>query len=308
MFSIHLNAAIDGLHLEIVEAQMYGKVHIPLVDKRIKVDTDMFHLGYMQTGKSTNRLIEKNKFYVITIQDKYSKGKLNAIVEGSYLKRRPYNIGVLTEVSFLLSRHLLGANYDKSALKNKLNELAQQIVAKKGFVLDNNPEIDYTDVLLYLNISKILYKPYDEYAKPLETKIKNNRLTYEDAYSFVYDKISKKAVSKDVNEKNKVKKVIPLYRLVRFIHIPRNTTIGTEIETLEQLRVGSSKVDDFEILASSIPFRIDKKGTLIVSLNLTEEHYSFEAIAHTKDGDSNKISFTIIIDQLKDDKYYKVVE
>jgi hypothetical protein len=65
-------------------------------------------------------------------------------------------------------------------------------------------------------------------------------------------------------------------------------------------------VDSFEILASSIPFRIDRDGTLVLSSALTKGHYSFEAVAHTKDGDSNKIEFTIIIDELKDTRFYKV--
>ena len=306
IFYINLNANIDGIKIEIVEAHMYGKVHIPLVDKRINVNTDMFQLGYMQASKSTKRLINENEFYVITLQDKYSKGKLNAIVKGDYLKRRPHNVGVLTEVTFVLSQNLLGDHYDRSALESRLNEIAIKVIKRKGFVLDNNFEIDYTDILLYTNVGKVLYKPYNEYVKPLETKIKNNSLTYEDAYSFVYDKPVRKPISKTTKEKNKVKKVRPLYRLVRFIHIPKNTKIGTEIETLEQLRAGSAKVDSFEILASSIPFRIDRDGTLVLSSALTKKHYSFEAIAHTKDGNSNKISFTIIIDELKDTKFFKV--
>lgn len=303
ILQINLYANIDGIKIEIVDANMYGKVHIPLVNKRIKVNTDMFRLGYVQAGKSTKKLIKENEFYVVTLQDKYSKGKINAIVKGDYIKRRPYNIGVLTQLTFLLSKELLGENYDKSALENRLNEIAKKVIEDKGFVLDNKYEIDYTDILLYTNGSKVLYKPYNEYVLPLESKMKNNTLTYNDAYSFVYDKKDKKTLTK--KEKNRVKKIIPLYRLVRFLHIPKNTKIGTEIETLEQLRVGSAKVDSFEILDSSVPFRINNDGTLIVSWNLTKKHYSFKAIAHTKDGDSNKIEFTIVIDKVKDTKFYK---
>ena len=308
IFHSNLNANMDGIKIEIVEARMYGKVHIPLVDKRINVNTDMFRVGYMQAGESTKRLLKDNEFYVVTLQDKYSKGKLNAIVKGAYTQRRPYNVGVLTQVAFLLSQDLLGDNYDATALEARLNKLAKKIIKRKGFVLDNILEIDYTDVLLHTNNTKVLYKPYDEYVKPLELKIKNNRLSYKDAYSFVYDKPHRRTVSRNENSdaKKGPKKVTPLYRLVRFIHIPKNTKIGTKIETLEQLRVGSAKVDNFEILDSSIPFRIEKDGTLLLSLNLTQKHYSFEAVAHTKDGDSNKISFTIIIDNVKESKYYKV--
>ncbi len=260
----------------------------------------MFRLGYMQAGKSTKKLINENEFYIITIQDKYSKGKLNAIIKGDHLKRRPHNVGVLTQVAFMLSQDLLGDNYDRSALENRLDEIAKKIIKRKGFVLDNKFDIDYTDILLYTDGTRVLYKPYNESVKPLETKIKNNTLTSKDANSFVYEPYTR-TVSK--KEKNSVKKVKPLYRLVRFIHIPQNMKIGTEIETLEQLRVGSAKVDSFEILGESMPFRIDQKGTVTVSLPLTKEHYSFTAIAHTKDGNSNKIEFTIIIDKLKDTEF-----
>ncbi|MEA1892881.1 MAG: hypothetical protein U9N33_09230 [Campylobacterota bacterium] len=303
IFKINLYAYIDGIKIEIVEAPKYGTVHIPLVDKHININTDMFRLGYMQAGSSTKKLIKDNEFYVVTLQDKYSKGKINAIVKGKYMKRRPYNVGILTQSAFLLSKKFLGANYDKTALENRLNEIAKKVIEDKGFILDNKHEIDYTDILLYTNGSKVLYKPYKEYVIPLENKIKNNNFTYEEAYSFVYDKREKKNLKK--TEKEKVKKVVPLYRLVRFLHIPKNTKVGTEIETLEQLRKGSAKVDYFEIIEPSIPFRIKNDGTLVVSLNLTKQQYSFEAIARTKDGDSNKISFTIIIDELRDSKFYK---
>ena len=307
IFFSNLNANIDGIKIEIVEAHKYGKVHIPLVDKRISVNTDMFRLGYMQAGKSTKKLINENEFYIITIQDKYSKGKLNAIIKGDHLKRRPHNVGVLTQAAFMLSQDLLGNNYNRSVLENRLNEIAKKIIKRKGFVLDNNLDIDYTDILLYTDGTRVLYKPFNAYVKPLETKIKNNTFRYKDAYSFVYDPYHR-TVPKKKNEKESVKKVIPLYRLVRFIHLPQNTKIGTEIETLEQLREGSAKVDSFEILGSSMPFRIDPKGTVTVSLPLTKKSYSFTAIAHTKDGDSNKIEFTIIIDKLKDTKFYKVTK
>jgi len=305
IFYINLHASIAGLHVEIVEAERYGKVHIPLVDKRLHVSNDIFHIGYMQAGKSTQKLIDKNKFYVITLQDNTSKGKLHAIVKGDYMKRRPYHVSALTEVIFLLSQDLLGEHYDSAALETKLNTLSKKIIKRKGFVLDNKFEIDYTDILLYTLEARVLYKPYDKYVTPLESKIKENHLTYEDAYHFVYDAPIREAATPP--EKNhKHKKVKPLYPLVRFIHIPKNIIIGTKIETLKQLRAGSAQVDGFEILASSIPFRLDRRGTLTLASALTKDHYSFEAVAHTKDGDSNKISFTIIVDGLKDTKFYKV--
>ena len=154
----------------------------------------------------------------------------------------------------------------------------------------------------------MLYKPYNEYVKFLELKIKNNRLNYQDAHSFVYDKPHRKTISKNenTNTEKDPKKVTPLYRLVHFIHILKNTKIGTKIEMLEQLHVGSTKVDNFEILGTSIPFRIKNDGTRLLSSNLIQKHYSFEAVAHRKDSDSNKISFTIVINNVKKSKYYNI--
>ena len=104
------------------------------------------------------------------------------------------------------------------------------------------------------------------------------------------------------------KKVKPLYRLVVFLHIPRNTERGTEIVKLKKLREGSAKVDGFELSNVNVPFRISSDGSVVLSASLREDVYDFGAIAHTKDGDSNKISFTIIIDNIKDSKYYKIEE
>ncbi len=112
ILNVNLYANIDGLRIEIVDANMYGKIHIPLVDKRIDVNKDIFRLGYLQTGKSTKKLIKENEFYVVSIQNKYSKGKVNAIVKGEYLRSNPYNMGALTQVVFLLLENLLGSNYE----------------------------------------------------------------------------------------------------------------------------------------------------------------------------------------------------
>ena len=309
IFYINLSANIDGIKVEIIKASMYGKVHIPLMSKRINTNNDMFRLGYMKAGQSTKKLIEDNEFYVITVEDKHSKGKLHTIIKGQYFKENPHGIGILTEVTFLLSQDLLGNNYDKYALEERLDTIAKKIINEKSFILNNNMEIAYSDVLLYQNGSKILYKPYLEYVIPLEKEFKNGKFTYDDAYNFVYGKTNKQSVQIiDSVDNNETLKIAPLYRLVLFFHIPQNTKIGTELKTLKQLRVGTSPVDNFEILQSSIPFKIKKDGTLIVSsmLDINQDNYSFEAIAHTEDGDSNKISFTIVIDKLKDSEFYKL--
>ena len=303
-FYINLSANINGIKIEIVEAQLYGKVHIPLLNKRINTNKDMFRLGYLEASRNTKALIKEDEFYIITLQDKFSRGKLNAIIKGKYLKNYQHNIGALTQVAFLLSQDLIGNKYDKSALENNLNKLAKKVIRSKGFILDNNFEIGYTDILLYENGGKELYKPYDDYVKPLEKKIKNNTLIYKDAFSFVYEGSYSKKVLTQKNDENK--KVAPLYKLVVFLHIPRNTKSGTEIVKLKQLREGSAKVDGFELINSTVPFRINRDGRVVLSASLREDSYDFEAIAHTQDGDSNKISFTIVIDKIKDTKYYKI--
>ena len=225
-------------------------------------------------------------------------------MKGAYLKKYQYNITALTECAFLLSQKFLGDHYDKEALENNLNAIAKKVIKRKGFVLENEAAIAYSDILLYENGFKVLYKPYTEYVKPLEKKIKENRLTHKDAYRFVYEEATPhKAVRQD---SGKQKKVAPLYRLVVFLHIPRNTKRMTEIVTLQQLRVGSAKVEKFELSDPTVPFRITNKGSVVLSSSLKEDVYNFEVIAHTKDGDSNKISFTIIIDKPKDSQFYKI--
>jgi len=300
----NLAANIDGIKIMIVEAKLYGTVHIPLVDKRIKSKNSIFNLGQTVASRATKKLYKDDEFYILSIEDKNSKGKLHAIVKGSYLKRYPHYINALTEVSFLLSQEFIGKKYNKVALEENLDRIAKKMIKRKGFVLDNSFEIDYSDVLLYENGSKVLYKSYSEYIKSLESKIKENTLTYKDAFEYVYKKKDYKKVSK----KSTIKKIVPLYRLVVFLHIAKNTKIGTEIVKLEILREGSASVENFEIRSANIPFKISKKGSVTLSRALRKESYSFEAVAHTKDGDSNKISFTIVIDKIKEEKYYKVKE
>jgi len=304
IYQLNLHATINGIQLEIVEASQYGTVHIPLVNKRLDITTNMFQLGYMQAGKSTTRLLNDNSYYVITLKDKYSKAPLHIITNGAYMKKRPYNAGVLTEVSFILSKDLLGPNYNKKALDNRLNTIAKKVIKRKGFVLDNKSTIDYTDILLYKNGTHVVYKPYDPDILTLEKMIKENKLSYQEAHHFVYDKREKRVVKHN----SKKKKVKTLYRLIVFKHIPNNMSLGTEITILKPLRVGSAPVDGFEILGDSMPFRIDNQGKVTLARALTQTRYSFNAVAHTKDGDSNIIEFNIIIDPVKEKKFYKVPE
>ncbi len=304
IFYGNIYANINGIKIQIVEAKLYGTVHIPLVDKRIKSKNNIFTLGQTVASRATKKLYRDDEFYIITIEDKYSKGDLHAIVKGEYLKKYPHYISTLTEVTFLLSQDFIGKKYDKVALEENLNKIAKKMIKRKGFVLDNSFEIGYSDVLLYENGSKVLYKSYTEYVKPLERKIKSNTLTYKDAFEYVY----KKQYNKKVSKKSTIKKIVPLYRLVVFLHIPKNTRAGTEIVKLEKLREGSARVESFEIRSANIPFKISKEGSVTLTRALKKEVYSFEAVAHTKDGDSNKISFTIVVDKIKEEKYYKVKE
>ena len=267
----------------------------------------MFRLGYMQSGEKTTRLLHDDNYYVITLKDNYSKAPLHIIAKGDYMKRRPYNAGVLTEVAFMLSKDLLGANYNINRLEERLNQIAEKVIKRKGFVLDNKLDIDYTDILLYKNGSHVLRKPYDPYVLALEKKIKKNTLSYQDADHFVYNKTETKDVKKK-KDKDGVKIIKPLYRLIVFLHIPKNSTIGSTITTLKPLRVGSAKVDEFEILGTSVPFRIDNRGVVTLSLELTQKVYSFNAVAHTKHGNSNNIEFTIIVDPVKESKFYNIAK
>jgi len=52
ILNVNLYANINGLRIEIVDANMYGKIHIPLVDKHIDVNKDIFRLG---VGKSDEK-------------------------------------------------------------------------------------------------------------------------------------------------------------------------------------------------------------------------------------------------------------
>lgn len=301
---INASANINGIKIEIVEAQLYDTVHIPLLSKRINTTIDMFRVGYLQANQTTKALIKDDEYYIITLQDKHSSGKLNAIIKGHHLKHYQHHIGVLTQVSFLLSQDLIGKKYDKFALEKHLDTVAKKIIESKGFILDNDFEIGYSDILLYEDSRRELYKSYNDDVRPLEKKIRNNTLDYKDAFSFVYEISHSREAVKHKSDKNR--KIAPLYRLVVFLHIPRNTKRTTEIIKLEKLREGSAKVDRFELSNKNVPFRINHEGSVILSGNLSEDVYGFEAIAHTKDGDSNTISFTIIIDKIKDTKYYKV--
>ena len=303
ILQLNLHATISGIKMEIVEANQYGTVHIPLVSKQLDIKSDMFRLGYMQAGKKTISLLKDEHYYVITLKDNYSKSPLHVIANGAYMKRRPYNAGVLTEISFRLCQEFLGNHYDKQALKERLDKIAKKVISQKGFVLDNKLDIDYTDILLYKNGSHVLRKLYDPDVMDLEKKIKVGAFRHQDAYDFVYVKSLRKHKRK---EKDGVKIVKPLYRLIVFKHIPKNTALGTTITTLKPLRVGSAKVDEFEILGDTVPFRIDRQGKLILAAQLLQPRYSFDAIAHTKDANSNKIEFNIIIDQINKQDRYKL--
>ena len=298
---LNLNANIDGIRIQTIEAKKYGTVHIPLKDKRIKVSNSMFNLGYMKASSATKMLLKDDEYYVVVLEDKYSKGKLHMIIKGKDFKSIPHNIGVLTEISFLLCENFLGKNYNSQKIEETLDEISRKVIKTKGFVLDNKYEINYSDILLYTDGSTVVYKSHREDIKRLEKKIKKGTLTKKDAFEFVYEQ-KKHSYSIAKNKKRKLK---PLYRIVVFLHIPKNEKFGSEIIRLKQLRKGSSPVENFEVLSENIPFRIKKNGSVIISSILKEDSYSFEAVAHTKDGKSNKINFTIVIDSVEEKQFLK---
>ncbi len=301
--SVPLSANVGGVNVTIEKADKVGTVHIPLVEKRLDVNADIFSIGFMHAGKKTASLIEPQLYYVVTLKDERNKGSLHAIVKGAYMLRRDYRLSVLTEVVYRLSKKYLGKGYDEQALESRLKELSQKMVIKKGFVFDNEFEIAYSDVLTYSDKVKVLKKPYSDIAL-LQQKIKDNTLSDSDAYQFVYDE---KSLTSPHREKEVGhKKVKPLYRLVVFLHVPKNLPIGSEITHLKQLRAGSAKVESFKILADSVPFRISPNGVVRLSRELKERSYSFKAVAQTKDGESNNIDFTIIVDKVKNNSYLKL--
>jgi len=293
-------ANIKGIKIETIDAQKYGTVHIPLISKRIDINRDIFHIGQLVSSKSTKALIKNEKYYIVSMEDASSRGKLHAVIKGEYLQRYPYNITILSEIAYQLSRNLMGENYDEKALSKNLERIATNVIRRKGFVLDNHTKIAYSDILLYERNTKVLYKSSDA-LRMLEEKVKQNRLSYKDAYDFVYGKSYPKKVLT-----SKSKKLKPLYRLVALFHISKNTKINTEILKLKPLREGSSPVEKFVLSKQDLPFRITKEGSVILAGLLRKKVYDFEAVAHTKDDESNVISFTVIVDEVHEDGFYKL--
>ncbi len=84
--------------------------------------------------------------------------------------------------------------------------------------------------------------------------------------------------------------------------IDENVKIGTKVDKIETLVPGISPIEHFAILNPDVPFAVDMNGTIYTTGPLDYEmkkSYQFYLIAKTKAGNSNKLKYTITLNDIE---------
>lgn len=140
--------------------------------------------------------IDRDDDFVVDSDFTQVNGKLHLILTKERLLQNDYKVNILTEIGYQLSKDLLGENYDKIRLQARLDDIASRVLIEKLY-----PNADETlgrDDLFYwipMAHKSWLVKPYDKTLAPIVNKIYAGESIYDDAYSYVYDKVDPSEIS-----------------------------------------------------------------------------------------------------------------
>jgi len=259
---------IAGASVEIIRADTYGSATPNVVYRgETTNDSDLFKSGLVKLTQSDYDKFEDDVYYIVEaiggedldrdddlVRDTLpteNNGTIHAIIKGSDLKSVAFRVNVLTEAIYQTSGDLLGSGYNAVALNARLAEASKKLFKEKTFILDNELEINYHDVLLWAPGAdkKKLLKPYDIYIEPIIIKTYANEPRIKESYRLIYEKLDSDAPQ-----------LAPLAVEIPYT-IPSNSTIG-------KVNIESQGVSGIDHIALSGDdnnvFTIDNQGIVKV--------------------------------------------
>jgi len=298
--SVELGPIADA-EVEIISADTYGS-NVPNVVYRGKTTShsSIFKTGLVKFNQSDYSNFEDDAYYVVSakggedvdrdddfirdITPTQNNGTLHAIIKGSDLKLVAFRVNALTEAIYQVSGELLGVGYDTKALDEKLDDAAKRLFTKKTFVFNNEVDINYHDVLLWVPAvdKRILFKPYDIFVEPIVVKIYADEPRIKESYKLIYEKLDTDA---------------PQLRPLA-LEIPHTIPTNSIVGKVNIVSEGVNGIDHIELHGDeNSSFSIDKEGLIKVvesSGFIIDALYKLDMIA-VGTGGKRSISMELIV-------------
>ena len=203
------NGPLAGADVTIIKASELDSVSPAALWKGKTTDKeDIFKSGLLEIPTDKLQAFEDDEYYVVMakggndidydddmkrdISPVENNGVMHAIIKGSDLKLLPFRVNVLTEAIYQVMGEYMGNNYRQVALEENLDVIARKILSKKLYPADDEPIINYKDILLWTPAvdKRALYKPYNIYVEPIVNLVYADKERYDASYRFIYEPYS----------------------------------------------------------------------------------------------------------------------
>ncbi|WP_457592374.1 cadherin domain-containing protein [Hydrogenimonas sp.] len=200
------NGPIAGADVQIVRADAADESNPTVVYTTKTTDKeDIFESGMIELSDKAKAAIDIDAYYIVSayggkdidydddmhrdIVPTVNHGTIHAIVKGDDLILMPFRVNILTEAIYQVSGDVIGDNYEKEALRRKLDDAAQRLLSQKLYIKDENKTVRYADVLLWTPAvdKKALYKPFETFVKPIIDRLYADMPRYKESYALIYD-------------------------------------------------------------------------------------------------------------------------
>ncbi len=224
-------------------------------------------------------------------------GVVHSIVSRESLLKKDYKVNVLTELSFQVSKDLLGASYDKQLLDSRLDDIARHVLIEK-LHYDSVEPLNRKDLLYWLpNANKNwLIKDYEKDLFPIVMKIHNGENIYDDAYDFIYG--------------DSVNIGVPTLSATWY-YLDENIVGNYFIGKMNTINTGLSDITSYSLEGEgSNKFYINQMGDIFLkegeSLDYEEDnYYDLFVTATNSEGTSRPILLRLIINDKLDAPSFK---
>jgi len=231
------------------------------------------------------------------VDDAYTplNGTIHAIISKKELLANMYKVNILTELSFQVSKDLLGATYDRYQLDNRLNDIAKKVLIEKLYPLSDTP-LNRDDIVYWLpNANKNwLVKNYIDDLHPIVMKVHNGEYIGTDAQNFIYG---------DINFTDNKSPILGS----TWFRIDENITGKYFIGKMKIISEGNSSIASYTIKESegSDKFSIDSNGRIYLNDGETldfedKNYYDLFVIAENTQGMSRPVLLRLLINDISD--------
>ena len=234
------------------------------------------------------------------VDDNYTplNGTIHAIISRKQLLRNEYKVNILTELSFQVSQDLLGDNYDRYQMENRLNNIAQKVLIEKLYPQSSNA-LNRDDIVYWLPSANKnwLIKDYAADLHPIVMKVHHGEYIGDDAYEFIYGDIAQ-----SVGVQNNPNPILG----GTWFRVDENVTGVYYFGTMKVLSEGNSSIVSYYLDGdSSDKFSIDESGEIYLvdgaSLNYeSKNYYDLFVTASNSEGTSRPVMLRVLLNDIPD--------